>query len=132
VLVLEQVLVCGDDVQPNDSNNDDHALYPNCGCASTAVHSTYERGVADLPIAARKVLFTWTTVSSRSRDSPAAGASPASARAGHRWWIDTIAWVLPYLRLALRYHRHAASVMAFLHLTCALICVGLPAAGAGR
>jgi transposase len=35
----------------------------------------------------------------------------------------TIAWVLAFRRLTVRYDRQAASVLAFLHLACALICV---------
>ena len=35
----------------------------------------------------------------------------------------TIAWVLAFRRLTVRYDRHAASVLAFLHLACTLICL---------
>jgi transposase len=35
----------------------------------------------------------------------------------------TNAWVLAYRRLAARFDRQAASVLAFLHLACALICL---------
>jgi transposase len=35
----------------------------------------------------------------------------------------TIAWILAFRRLTVRYDRHAASVLAFLHLACALICL---------
>jgi transposase len=35
----------------------------------------------------------------------------------------TNAWVLAYRRLAVRFDRQAASVLAFLHLACALICL---------
>ncbi len=42
----------------------------------------------------------------------------------HRWVVErTIAWVLAFRRLSIRYDRHAISVLAFLHLACALICV---------
>ena len=35
----------------------------------------------------------------------------------------TNAWVLAFRRPALRFDRQAASVLAFLHLACALICL---------
>jgi hypothetical protein len=35
----------------------------------------------------------------------------------------TLSWVLAYRRLTVRNERHAASVVAFLHLACALICL---------
>jgi transposase len=35
----------------------------------------------------------------------------------------TNAWILAYRRLAVRFDCQAASVPAFLHLACALICV---------
>jgi transposase len=35
----------------------------------------------------------------------------------------TKAWILAYRRLAIRFDRQAASVLAFLHLACALICL---------
>jgi transposase len=49
----------------------------------------------------------------------------SSERLGRvRWVVErSLAWVLAYRRLAVRYDRHAASVLAFLHLTCALICL---------
>ena len=34
-----------------------------------------------------------------------------------------LAWRLSFRRLTVRYDRHAASVLAFLHLACALICL---------
>ena len=40
------------------------------------------------------------------------------------WLLErTLAWVLAFRRLTIRYERHAASVLAFLHLACALICL---------
>jgi transposase len=61
------------------------------------------------------------------------GIAPRIARRGvesserlgrHRWKVErTLAWVLAFRRLTVRYDRHAASVMAFLHLACALICL---------
>jgi transposase len=49
----------------------------------------------------------------------------SSERLGrYRWTVErTPAWMLAFRRLAVRYERHAASVVAFLPLTCALICV---------
>ena len=49
----------------------------------------------------------------------------SSERLGRvRWVVErTNAWVLAHRRLALRFDRHAASVLAFLHLACALICL---------
>jgi transposase len=49
----------------------------------------------------------------------------SSERLGrHRWVVErAFAWLLAYRRLAIRYDRHAASVLAFLHLACALICL---------
>jgi transposase len=35
----------------------------------------------------------------------------------------SVAWLVAFRRLATRYDRHAASVLAFLHLACALICL---------
>ena len=62
------------------------------------------------------------------------GITPRIARRGvdsserlgrYRWIVErTNAWVLAFRRLAVRFNRHAPSVLAFLHLACALICVG--------
>jgi transposase len=48
----------------------------------------------------------------------------SSQRLGrYRWVVErTQAWVVAFRKLAVRYDRHAASVLAFLHLACALIC----------
>ncbi len=61
------------------------------------------------------------------------GITPRIARRGiefserlgrHRWIVErTLAWVLAFRRLTVRYDRHAASVLAFLHLACTLICL---------
>jgi transposase len=61
------------------------------------------------------------------------GITPRIARRGiesserlgrYRWTVErTIAWLLCFRRLAVRYDRLAASVVAFLHLACALICL---------
>ena len=50
----------------------------------------------------------------------------SSERLGrHRWVVErTNAWVLAFRRLTVRYDRQAASVLPFLHLACALICLG--------
>jgi transposase len=49
----------------------------------------------------------------------------SSERLGQvRWVVErTQAWLVAFRRLALRYDRHAAAVLAFLHLACALICL---------
>ena len=59
------------------------------------------------------------------------GITPRIARRGvdsserlgrYRWIVErAIAWLVAFRRLATRYDRHAASVLAFLHLACALI-----------
>jgi len=61
------------------------------------------------------------------------GITPRIARRGvesserlgrHRWLVErTQAWLVTSRRLAIRYDRQAASVLAFLHLACALICL---------
>ncbi len=41
----------------------------------------------------------------------------------HRWVVErTLAWLVRYRRLAVRYDRRLAMHRAFLHLACALIC----------
>ena len=49
----------------------------------------------------------------------------SSERLGcHRWVVErSFSWLLASRQLAIRYDRHAASVLAFLHLACALICL---------
>jgi transposase len=61
------------------------------------------------------------------------GITPRIARRGvesserlgrHRWVVErTHAWVVTFRKLAVRYDRHAASVLAFLHLACIVICL---------
>jgi transposase len=61
------------------------------------------------------------------------GSMPRIARRGvdsnerlgrYRWIVErTNAWILAFRRLATRFDRQAASVLAFLHLACALICL---------
>ena len=61
------------------------------------------------------------------------GITPRIARRGvessqrlgrHRWVVErTQAWVVAFRKLAVRYDRHAATVWAFLHLACTLICL---------
>lgn len=61
------------------------------------------------------------------------GITPRIARRGvesserlgrHRWVVErTNSWILAHRRLATRFDRQAASVLAFLHLACALICL---------
>ena len=44
--------------------------------------------------------------------------------ARHRWVVErAFAWLLAFRRLAVRYDRQGASVLAFLHLSCARICL---------
>ncbi len=49
----------------------------------------------------------------------------SSERLGRfRWVVErTQAWLVASRKLAIRYDRHAATVLAFLHLACALICL---------
>jgi hypothetical protein len=39
------------------------------------------------------------------------------------WWERTQAWVITFRKLGVRYERHAATVRAFLYLSCALTCL---------
>ena len=50
----------------------------------------------------------------------------SSARLGrHRWKVErSLAWLLANRRLTVRYERRADILQAFLHLVCALLCVG--------
>jgi transposase len=49
----------------------------------------------------------------------------SSQRLGRfRWVVErSQAWVVAFRRLTVRYDRHAATVLAFLHLACARICL---------
>ncbi len=49
----------------------------------------------------------------------------SSARLGRYCWVveRTQAWVVTFRKLAIRYDRHAASALAFLHLACTVICL---------
>jgi transposase len=49
----------------------------------------------------------------------------SSERLGrHRWVVErTQAWIVTFRKLAVRFDRHAASVLGLLHLACALICL---------
>jgi transposase len=61
------------------------------------------------------------------------GITPRIARRGidsserlgrYRWIVErTQAWLVAFRKLTIRYDRHAASVVAFLHLACTLICL---------
>ena len=55
-LVLEQVQLCGQIVHLSVRLAALGAPCPTCGRWSEAFHSSYERGVADLPIADRQVI----------------------------------------------------------------------------
>jgi hypothetical protein len=50
----------------------------------------------------------------------------SSQRLGrHRWKVErSLAWLLANRRLTVRYERRADILQAFLHLACALLCVG--------
>ena len=49
----------------------------------------------------------------------------SSERLGRfRWVVErSLAWVVAFRKLAIRFDRQAASVLAFLHLACALVCL---------
>jgi hypothetical protein len=52
------------------------------------------------------------------------GIESSERRGRDRWVVErTLAWMLAFRRLTVRYDRHAASVLAFLHLACTLICL---------
>ncbi len=61
------------------------------------------------------------------------GITPRIARRGiessdrlgrFRWIVErSLAWLVTSRKLAIRYDRQAVSVLAFLHLACALICL---------
>ena len=52
------------------------------------------------------------------------GVESSECLGRHRWVVErTNAWLLAFRRLTVRYDRHAASVLAFLHLACTLICL---------
>lgn len=54
-LVLEQVLLCGVNVQLTVRTSGRRATCTACGSASKEIHSSYQRHLADLPIAGRQV-----------------------------------------------------------------------------
>ena len=61
-----------------------------------------------------------------TRDTSLRGVASSERLGLHRWKVErTLAWVLAFRRLTVRYDRHAASVLAFLHLACVLICLRL-------
>ena len=46
------------------------------------------------------------------------------AYTNHRWVVErSLAWLVGYRRLQVRYERDADILLAFLHLACVLICV---------
>jgi transposase len=49
----------------------------------------------------------------------------SSQRLGrHRWKVErSLAWLLGYRRLQVRYERRADILLGFLHLACALLCL---------
>jgi IS5 family transposase len=51
------------------------------------------------------------------------GIEPSDRLGRHRWRVErTIAWLVGFRYLQVRYGRHAAYLQAFLHLACAMIC----------
>ena len=51
------------------------------------------------------------------------GIEPSERLGRHRWRVErTLAWLVGFRYLQVRYGRHAAYLQAFLHLACALIC----------
>jgi len=73
-----------------------------------------------------------TTIHAAGGRCAGRGISPRIARRGiepserlgrHRWPVErTLAWLVGFRYLQVRYGRHAAYLQAFLHLACALIC----------
>src|SRR5262245_51954613 len=73
---------------------------------------------------APSLVTRWPTWSTRP-DAIASASVGSSERLGRvRWVVERpVAWLVAHRRLATRYHRHATPVLAFLHLTCALLCL---------
>ena len=52
------------------------------------------------------------------------GTDPSERLGRHRWVVErSLAWLLGYRRLGVRYERRADLLQGLLHLTCALICL---------
>lgn len=56
-LVVEQVQLCDEIVHVTVRREESGAICPRCGVWSEAFHSSYERGLADLPIAGRQAVI---------------------------------------------------------------------------
>src|SRR5262249_6762588 len=56
-LVVEQVQLCDEIVHLTVRREGAGAICPRCGAWSEAFHSSYERGLADLPIAGRQAVI---------------------------------------------------------------------------
>jgi hypothetical protein len=56
--------------------------------------------------------------------SPGVASSPASGWGRHRYVVArSLAWLVGYRRLQVRYERRADVLLGFMHLACALICL---------
>jgi transposase len=52
------------------------------------------------------------------------GTDPSERLGRHRWVVErSLAWLLGYRRLGVRYERRAEILQGLLHLACALICI---------
>jgi len=52
------------------------------------------------------------------------GIEPRDRLGRHRYVVErSLAWLVGYRRLQVRYERHAETLLGFLHLACALICL---------
>jgi IS5 family transposase len=52
------------------------------------------------------------------------GIEPRDRLGRHRYVVErSLAWLVGYRRLQVRYERHAEMLLGFLHLVCALICL---------
>jgi IS5 family transposase len=52
------------------------------------------------------------------------GIEPSQRLGRHRYVVErSLAWLVGYRRLQVRYERHADVLLGFLHLACALICL---------
>jgi IS5 family transposase len=52
------------------------------------------------------------------------GIEPRDRLGRHRYVVErSLAWLVGYRRLQVRYERHAEMLLGFLHLACALICL---------
>jgi hypothetical protein len=86
--------------------------------APTKLHG--DKGVTTTRAAARRC----ERVGSH-RGSPAAASSRASGSAATgMWWSGrSLAWLVGYRRLQVRYERRTDILLGFVHLACALICL---------